>query len=424
MSHLIKLKMLIPSALLLAFMASTTACSRDSDLALLHQVSEIIVESHYDPDLHGLDWADINARYRKLIKGSDSRSTSLGHINAMLFELGDSHCGIGDLNDAARAGSPYIFGEASVGIDIRLIEEQAVVTRVKDGSPAANAGIRPGFTLVAIDKTPVRQIVASASLRPPYTEANKNFHRTEAIVWQLFGVPETPVALDYLDGEGNKHSTRLLRTKRLGGVELFPSLPPVFIEVETRAIVEGVNYLWFNAFQPDNPSEVLAAIDHFDHKVPLIIDLRGNNGGSANATSMLIDRFTPHRFLAYNRVGRQDQRAIYANPTNPDRRWNIVILVDELSISSAENFTAIMQQASLATVVGNRTPGQLLWGEGFELDESLVAVIPVAQLILPDGTNIEGRGVVPDLVVPLSPEDLLRGIDTQLKAAIGQLSSH
>ena len=45
-------------------------------------------------------------------------------------------------------------------------------------------------------------------------------------------------------------------------------------------------------------------------------------------------------------------------------------------------------------------------------------------LILPDGTNIEGRGVVPDLFVPLRPEDLLRGIDSQLNAAIGQLSSH
>jgi len=382
----------------------------------------MVVESHYDPDLHGLDWADVNARYRKLVQGSDSRSTSLSYINAMLFELGDSHCGIGDLNDAKRTGSPYIFGEASVGIDVRMIDGRVMIIRVSDGSPAGNAGILPGFTIVAIDNVPVKQIAASALLRPPYTEANKNFHRTEAIMWYLFGLPETSVAIDYLDGKGNNHNAALLRAKRPGGVELSPSLPPVFIEVEKRVIAEGINYLWFNAFQPDNPSRVLAVIDHFDPKVPLIIDLRGNNGGSANATLMLLDRFAPYRFLAYNRVGRQDIQAIYANPTNPNRRWNIVILVDELSISSAENFAAVMQQAGLAIVVGNRTPGQLLWGEGFELGENLVAVIPIARLILADGTNIEGRGVVPDLVVPLRPEELLRGIDTQLNAVIEQLS--
>ena len=144
-SLLIKFKMLIHLALVLVFMGSTTACSLDSDLALFDQVSDLIVENHYDPDLHDLDWAGVNARYRNLVQGADSRSTSLSYINAMLFELGDSHCGIGYLNDVARTGSPYIFGEASAGIDVRLIEGQVVITRVTDGSPAANVGIRPGF---------------------------------------------------------------------------------------------------------------------------------------------------------------------------------------------------------------------------------------------------------------------------------------
>lgn len=419
----IRLRALILSVLLPVLIGSTTACSRESDLVLLDRVSELVVENHYDPDLHGLDWAEIHARYRMSIQDSGSRDTSLAHINSMLFELGDSHCGIGDLSDAARAGSPYVFGEASVGIDVRLIGEQVVITRVNRDSPAAIAGIHPGFILMAINNTPVREIVDSASLRPPYNEPNRKFHRTEAILRHLFGSPDATVTLDYLDGDGKSHSASLSHAKRQGDIELSPALPPIFVEVEERMLGEGINYLGFNAFQPDNLPDVLAAIDSFDHEVPLIIDLRGNNGGSANATTTLINRFALSRFMAYNRVGRQDVQAIYANPTDPNRRWNIVILVDELSISSAENFAAVMQQAGLATVVGNPTPGQLLWGEGFEVGDNLLAVIPVAQIVLPDGTNIEGRGVVPDLVVPLLPDDLLGGVDTQLKAAIGQLRS-
>ena len=47
-------KVLIPLVFLLVLIGSTPACSRNSDLALLDQVSEMVVEHHYDPGLHGL----------------------------------------------------------------------------------------------------------------------------------------------------------------------------------------------------------------------------------------------------------------------------------------------------------------------------------------------------------------------------------
>jgi carboxyl-terminal processing protease len=260
-------------------------------------------------------------------------------------------------------------------------------------------------------------------LRPPFTHSNRKFHHTEAVLWQLFGPAGTPVTINFKDAKEINHSVTLMREKRLGGVTLFPSLPPMFIDEDKRVLAGGISYLWFNVFQPNHPAQLLAAIDDLDEQKPLIIDLRGNNGGSANATLEILSRFARDRFLAYHRVDRVNSTSIYVEPTNPDHRWSSVVLVDELSISAAENFAAIMQHAGLASVVGTQTPGQLLWGEGYELDNDLLAVIPIAQLIYPDGTNIEGRGVEPNLVVALRREDLLQGVDTQLRAAIELLQA-
>jgi len=96
--------------------------------------------------------------------------------------------------------------------------------------------------------------------------------------------------------------------------------------------------------------------------------------------------------------------------------------VDESSISAAENFAGIMQQAGLATVFGKQTPGQLLWGEGFPLGDDVMAVIPIAQIIYPGGNNLERVGVRPDKVIELELRDLMNGIDSQLQAAVDYLS--
>jgi C-terminal processing protease CtpA/Prc len=49
--------------------------------------------------------------------------------------------------------------------------------------------------------------------------------------------------------------------------------------------------------------------------------------------------------------------------------------------------------------------------------------VPTAKLVYPDGRDLEGIGVTPDVTVALSREDLLSGIDTQMRAAVDLLRS-
>ncbi len=402
-------------------LGSTTACRSNSDLALLDEVWALIEERHYDPDLHGLNWADIHDEYRVLVRGSGSHDVSLRYINNMLNKLGDSHCGVGSLAGAARASSPYIFGTGTVGLDIRLIDEQVVIVKVDTGSAAANAAMNPGFTLLAIDGVLVSHIAANATQRPPSTAANNKYHQTEAILWQLYGPPKTNVTIEYLDQNDQHHLVTLQRMRRDGGTALLPGMPPVFIQQVEKRLDGGINYTWFNVFQPDAPARLVQAIDRLDPDDPLIIDLRGNNGGSVNATLELLSHLSHKHFTAFHRIERGSTTVRSVEPGSPGRRGEIVVLVDEMSISAAENFAGIMQHTGLARVVGARTPGQLLWGESFNVGDGMIAVIPTARIVFPDGTETEGHGIDPDLLVSLHRKDLLQGIDTQLQAAIGLL---
>jgi C-terminal processing protease CtpA/Prc len=76
-----------------------------------------------------------------------------------------------------------------------------------------------------------------------------------------------------------------------------------------------------------------------------------------------------------------------------------------------------MQQAGRALLVGMPTAGNTEGITGFSLPDGSLIRLAVSTLQLPDGTTLEGRGVLPDLQVPLGPWGLRQIPDVQLSAA-------
>ena len=100
------------------------------------------------------------------------------------------------------------------------------------------------------------------------------------------------------------------------------------------------------------------------------------------------------------------------------RRIPVAIVVDGLSASTSEMFAAAMQAIGRARVFGERTAGQALPAMATRLPSGDVLMHVVADFVAPDGTRIEGRGVIPDELVPLTRADLTAGRDAPLEAAI------
>jgi carboxyl-terminal processing protease len=89
--------------------------------------------------------------------------------------------------------------------------------------------------------------------------------------------------------------------------------------------------------------------------------------------------------------------------------------------SASELLAASLQAAGRAVIVGDRSPGAVMESDVLVFPNGAVLMYPVAQISAPDGTVLEGRGVIPDVEVGLKRELLLRGIDSQLEAALAQI---
>jgi len=99
-----------------------------------------------------------------------------------------------------------------------------------------------------------------------------------------------------------------------------------------------------------------------------------------------------------------------------------VLLVNDHTKSAAEMVAAFCKEHSLATIIGDQTPGEVLGAVNFKLPSDYRLRMPIATWQTWAGAVIEGRGVEPDVVVALSPEQLQAGVDSQLQAAIGVLA--
>jgi carboxyl-terminal processing protease len=108
------------------------------------------------------------------------------------------------------------------------------------------------------------------------------------------------------------------------------------------------------------------------------------------------------------------------NPVTP-YSGPVAILVDGLSVSTSEFFAGGMQAIGRARVFGQQTAGQALPATLLKLPTGDVLMYVVADFTAPDGSRIEGRGVIPDEPIELERTSLLAGRDAVYDAAMAWL---
>ena len=128
-----------------------------------------------------------------------------------------------------------------------------------------------------------------------------------------------------------------------------------------------------------------------------------------------------HLFWKYQR--RNDVNDVFLNPSPKPYKGNVVILIDELSSSSSEEFSGAMKAIDRATIIGQRTAGKVLTMEIVELSNGGLFVYPNQQTRTSKDEVLEAVGVIPDFVVEWNRDDLLKGYDTQLEKAIEYLTN-
>jgi len=381
---------------------------------------KIVNERFYDYKFGGIDWKKTKDKY-KHIQHSKTDKEFCYKLNKMLFELNSSHLGIGAISSLKNNISPYMFASGSIGIDVRILNNEIIISKVNPELSAYKLGLRTGFIIKTINGLNIADFIKQTTFRPPFNLINYKFHLTSTIIRNIYGKAGTHVLIKYSDHNGLTRSIKIKRIKRSNNIILSENMPPVFIEIESKILKENIGYLRFNGFQPPIPSKINTAITDLMSTKGLIIDLRGNDGGSTDAMKFILNKFVSQSVKYCTWVGRRGKRDDYLIPMQSSYDGKVIVLVDEMSISAAEHFALSLQKLGIAKIVGTQTPGQLLAGQGFFIQENVLLVVPIEKIVYPDGFNPEGKGVTPDFKIKLNKNLLIKGIDNQLDKAFNIL---
>jgi C-terminal processing protease CtpA/Prc len=418
------MKIILPilCLLLAACVSETEDKEMRERINIFNHLGKLVDENFYDPDFNGIDWGQKQEEYLPKIRECTNSDEFFDTMNEMLFELNSSHCGVGLISDRDDALSPYVFGQGSPGFDIRITDNQIVITEVRKNSSADSNRLKTGMIIEKIDGVSLAEIEKEVIYRPPYNERNKKYHLTREVVKRIFGDPFTELTVEVRIFSGKLRAVTLFRDLRTGKISL-SLVPLACLEVGSHYINNDIAYLRFNVFLHNQFEDILKEYEKIKHSKKLIIDLRGNDGGSIDKMKTLLGKFVRERILYGTYINRHERNPDYIEPDEETYRGEVVVLVDEMSISAAENMAGIFQRLNLGTVIGTQTPGQLLWGNGYSINDSIICVLPIYKLEYVDGYNPENNGVVPDIVVDLSIAALSSGIDSQLARAVRYLKT-
>jgi carboxyl-terminal processing protease len=376
-------------------------------------------EGFYDSDFGGVDWEAVHDRYLPQVTATDNDRTFLELMNTMVFELGVSHLFV--LPPEAEFIDPVLTAEGELGIEVRLLDGEWVVTAVETGSPAAEAGLRPGYLVDSIAGQRVTDIAASGFTLPPLHERGIRSSQILAVEQLLHGEPGAVTTVGYRDAADEPQQVTLTFRQRGSSAELIPGFPPVFTTLEVDQLDGGIAYIRFDPFVLALTTPILQAIDAMRDAPGLILDVRGNHGGNSDVGKQLIGNLVDEPLLIWTWKLRNGSGNTYAEPSERPYDGPVVVLVDVLSGSAAEAFAGGLQAIGRAVIAGERTAGRLLGGEITQLPIGALMIYPINQPVAADGTIVEGRGVIPDLPVAVHRGDLLAGHDPALQAAIDHL---
>ncbi|HMO26913.1 MAG TPA: S41 family peptidase, partial [Tepidisphaeraceae bacterium] len=179
--------------------------------------------------------------------------------------------------------------------------------------------------------------------------------------------------------------------------------------------VRGMNQESLDIFERD----LYAAADGKDG---LIIDVR-NNGGGGTADRLLASIMAPRHAYTIPRGMKNAPTDGYPQDRLFIQRYDLPInmLANERSFSNAEITAHAFKTLKRGTLVGMPTAGGVISTGATTLLDGTSVRVPFRGWFLPDGTDMENNGAVPDIRVPQTPEDEASGNDAQLRRAVEEL---
>lgn len=314
----------------------------------------------------------------KFIGEVDVKAMEDAAADAMIASLGDrwSYYLNAEAYDAYldQMNNSYV----GVGITITVREDGYLdILQVVDNGPAAQAGIVPGDVLIRADGQDCAQLGLDGS---------RNLIR---------GEENTQVELTVLR-DGEEITVNVTRAA-------------FQIPVAEYQMLDGqIGYITIENFDNRCADETIAAIDALVEQgaVALIFDVRNNPGGYVTELCEVLDYLLPEGPLFHSEY--YDGTTTLETSDANCLELPMAVLVNGESYSAAEFFGAALQEYDAAVIVGEKTCGKGYFQRTYPLSDGSAVGLSVGKYSTPNGVNLAGVGIVPDVVVEVDEEMFLQ----------------
>lgn len=338
-------------------------------------------------------WKIIDEKYPKNGKNITDQEKVFGAIAGLVDSLDDPYTVFFPPSESKNFEIELNGQFGGVGIEIGVRDDMLTVISPLKGTPAEKAGMKSGDKIIKIgDKSTIKM---------PIDEA----------VELIRGEIGTPIVLTVIREDNDEP----LEVEIVRDIIKIPT-------IDTEQKENGIFIISLYNFSAGSTGAFREALREFilSGSDKLILDLRGNPGGFLDAAVDISSWFLPAgKVVAREHFGEGKEDILYRS-----RGYDIfnnlpfVILVNQGSASASEIVAGALKEHSIATLVGEKTFGKGSVQEVVPVTADTSLKITIAKWLTPNGLSISDEGLMPDVEVKITKEDIEEEKDPQLEKAI------
>ena len=361
---------------------------------LYDNVWRLINTKFVDQTNNAQNWEKWRHKYDKQIQTNEDAYVA---INTMIASLNDPYTKFLDPKEFAEETSSIKGSLKGIGIQIGVKDGKLMVIAPIEDTPAEKAGLLADDEILEIDGVSTKGITVDKA-------ADK-----------IRGKEGTQVKL--LVKRAAQQPKLYTITRAEIEVKSISQKTPLDVKVP-----EDISYIRLSSFISRNAAaEFRNILEQGNDKKGFIIDLRSNPGGLLSNAIYISDMFLDGGTIVstVDRDGyKETQKASRGIVTNKP----VVVIINKGSASASEIFSGAMKDNHRAVIIGEQSFGKGLVQEINKLPYEAGVNITIQKYLTPNGTDINKKGITPDIVVELKEEDIKNKNDVQLKKAIQVLN--
>lgn len=281
---------------------------------------------------------------------------------------------------------------AGIGVLVTQDKNTGVLQAVQvyENSPADKAGIEDGDLFYKVDGEDI------------------SGQDINVVVEKIKGEAGTTVELTMLRGDS--------RQEKVFSVER-DMVEQQTVQSEMRE--EGIGYIRITEFAAVTYEQYEQALGSLEAQgmERLIVDLRNNPGGNLKTVCEILDLMLPQGLIVYTE-DKNGNREEYTSDGETVFEKPLVVMMNGNSASASEIFAGAVQDHGAGQIVGTQSYGKGLVQQIFDLRDGTSVKLTIAEYFTPDGRNINGTGITPDVETEYVYDEQNPDRDTQLEKAI------